>query len=80
MTNENEIQNQSPDDYKLHLMHDVQLIERVKQQKLDMIKYYEAQVRDIEDDYLDKTLSKFGNVFNGWNQIKAGGTGFTSGY
>jgi len=61
-------------------MQDIQLIERVKQQKLEMIKYLEAQIRDIEDDYLDKTLTKYGNVFNGWNQIKAGGTGFTSMY
>ena len=45
-----------------------------------MIKHLDAQAKELEDEYLDKTLSRFGNVFNGWNQIKTGGTGVAQGF
>jgi hypothetical protein len=69
-----------PEAYKQHLLQDIQLIERAKMQKLELIKLLEAQARDLEDEYLEKSLSRFGNVFNGWNQIRPGGSGVTQGF
>ena len=55
------------DGFKQHMMHDISLLERARLQKLEMIAIMEAQAAKQEDDYLDKTLLRFGNVFNGWN-------------
>lgn len=45
-----------------------------------MIRIVEAQARDFEDEFLEKSLSRFGNCFNAWNQIKTGGTGAVANY
>jgi len=43
-----------------------------------MIKVLEDKARLLEDEYLEKTLSNNGNVFNAWNPIKSGGIGVAS--
>ena len=43
-----------------------------------MIKILEDRARMLEDEYLEKTLSNNGNVFNAWNPIKSGGSGVAS--
>ena len=43
-----------------------------------MIKVLEDRARQLEDEYLENTLSNNGNVFNAWNPIKSGGTGVAS--
>jgi hypothetical protein len=60
------MQDQQIDD-KIHLVADIQAMERIRNQKLEMIRIVEAQARELEDDYLEKTLSRFGNCFNAWN-------------
>lgn len=69
-----------PETHKQRLQADIQLLERARQQKLQMINLINEKVRDLEDEYLDKSLSRFGNVFNGWSAIRPGGTGVSQGF
>ena len=61
---------------KMHLVEDIKLIERIKNQKIEMLKLLEKRTLDIEDKYLEKTLNYNGNVFNGWANMKPGSASF----
>ena len=61
---------------KQHLVDDIKAIERIKNQKIEMLKILEKRTHEIEDRYLEKTLNGNGNVFNGWIHMKPGSTSF----
>ena len=52
------------------LVNDIKFLETVKKQKLEMINILEAKIIQDEDEYLDLSLHRHGNVFNAWKEIK----------
>ena len=59
------------------LVNDIKFLETVKKQKLEMINILEAKIIQDEDEYLDLSLHRHGNVFNAWKEIKQGRFGAT---
>lgn len=52
------------------IVNDIQVLEEAKRQKLKMLEILENGIIEKEEDYLEKSLSRNGNVFNAWKEIK----------
>ena len=53
-----------------YIVNDIQVLEEAKRQKLKMLEILENGIIEKEEDYLEKSLSRNGNVFNAWKEIK----------
>jgi hypothetical protein len=51
------------------MLKNILLLEKIRQQKLEMIRICEARIEDLEDRYCKQSNARFGNVFNAWKEI-----------
>lgn len=61
---------ESPEAAEKMLIQDIRFLEQIKRQKLEMMKICEARIFDVEEEYLENTLHRHGNVYNAWKEIK----------
>lgn len=52
------------------ILRNIKFLEEFKKQKLAIIDKCEEQIEKLEETYLQNSLRKHGNVFNGWKEIQ----------